>query len=362
MTGTAAGSAEPLSSGTGWYRWGWLVGGIWLVFLVFPVLEVMSSTAGGRRFVGLLLIGAFAAVYAASFQQVLRHDESGWSHAPWVLAVLTGLVGGVALIIHSEALSMTPFLLAFSVWGFRWPVGAYIAGTLGAVGVALTLVTRAEVFLLLPILLVLGFTTLMRAIQYQSVREGELSELMAVVAERERVARDVHDVLGHSLTAISVKAELAQRLLTVDSGRAERELGEVQTLARDALAEIRSTVAGLRATRIEDELEVARESLTAAGISPQIRGSADDVEVANRVVLAWALRESVTNVIRHSGARRCVVTLGPATLVVTDDGDRSVGAEGNGLRGLRERVSASGGSVSLGPGPDGGGHELRVEL
>lgn len=358
-----ASAAPPLDSHA-WYRWGWLSGALWLVFLAFPVMVMVDlHTDLWIRLLGLGLIATFAVVYALAFVAVTRQHD-GVANASWVLAVLAALVGGVAVFIGADALGMAPFVVAYAVWAYPWPRAGWIACGVAAVVLVLLAVFGLpdRWFYALPVLLVLGFSSLMRTLDAYSERQAELSEVMAVVTERERVARDVHDVLGHSLTAISVKAELAERLLEVDTTRAAHELAEVQTLARDALAEIRSTVAGLRATRIEDELEVAQESLTAAGIGVEIIGAAEDVEVVHRILLAWALREAVTNVIRHSGAARCAIELETGSLVVRDDGEATTGTEGNGLRGLRERVAASGGTVSFGAAPGGVGHELRVQL
>jgi two-component system sensor histidine kinase DesK len=351
-------------SGHPWYRWGWLVGAVWLVFLIFPVMNLMQShDALVPRAVGLTLIAAFALLYAWAFVAVSR-VENGVPGAWRVLTLLILLACGVAVLIGVDAMAMAPFVVSYAMWGYPWPRAFWLAGGIAAVAlVTLVVAGLAESwFYALPLLLVLGFTALMRVLDTFSARQAELSEVMAVVGERERVARDVHDVLGHSLTAISVKAELASRLIEVDGARAAEELTQVQTLARQALAEIRLTVSGLRATRIDDELEVARDALTAAGIEPDLPPDSSAVEVSNRIVLAWALREAITNVIRHSGATRCVVTLGKSTLVVTDDGVGGTGVEGNGLRGLRERVAASGGALTRGPGPDGRGHTLKVEL
>lgn len=346
-----------------WSRFGWLMGAGWIVFLYFPIRSVLEvEVADGWRLLGLAAIAAFGALYVLGFTRIMRDERpyGGWLS----LAVLIAITGVLALIIGIEALAVAPFIVSFAVFSFRWPVCGLVAGISLVVALTILGISGHEglwfFFVLLP--LIYGFTMLVRGLGHYGDRHDRFAREMAVVSERERVARDVHDVLGHSLTAISVKAELASRLIEVDGARAAAELTEVQTLAREALAEIRLTVSGLRATRIDDELEVARDSLVAAGIEADLPADSDEVDVSNRIVLAWALREAVTNVVRHSGARRCVVTLGPGTLVVTDDGVGDTGVEGNGLRGLRERVSASGGTVTLGTGPGGRGHELRVEL
>ena len=181
----------------------------------------------------------------------------------------------------------------------------------------------------------------------------------ALVAERERVARDVHDVLGHSLTALSVKAELAARLIDVDPDRARRELESIQETARQALAEVRATVGGLRAGNLEAELAALPRVLADAGIATTVEGSVADTDPRHRTLLAWVLRESVTNVVRHAHASHVVIRLDQSGLTVADDGTGLGHAEGNGLRGMRERVSAAGGTLDLSGDP---GTRVRVVL
>ncbi len=190
-----------------------------------------------------------------------------------------------------------------------------------------------------------------------------MSRDLAIVEERERVARDVHDVLGHSLTVVTVKAELAERLVDLDPERAKAELAEIQALSRQALAEIRATVGGLRVARLGDELASARTALAGAGIEAHVPDDPSAVDPRHRTVLAWVLREATTNVVRHSDADACWVELATNRLTVRDDG-RGLGGrpEGNGIRGLRERVEAAGGRLSLETGPEGHGTVLEVTL
>jgi two-component system sensor histidine kinase DesK len=190
-----------------------------------------------------------------------------------------------------------------------------------------------------------------------------MSRELALVEERERVARDVHDVLGHSLTVVTVKAELAERLVDLDPARAKAELAEIQALSRQALAEIRATVGGLRGARLGDELASARTALAGAGIEAHVPADPAAVDPRHRIVLAWVLREATTNVVRHSDADECWVELDTNRLTVRDDG-RGIDArpEGNGIRGLRERVEAAGGALTLTTGPDGHGTVLEVTL
>jgi two-component system sensor histidine kinase DesK len=166
---------------------------------------------------------------------------------------------------------------------------------------------------------------------------------LAIQEERNRMARDVHDILGHSLTVITVKAELAARLLEVSPERARTEVADLERLARDALADVRQAVAGFRDMSLPAELARARASLATAGIEADLPTATDAVPSDLRELCAWALREGVTNVIRHSGATACTVTLTDRGITVSDDGGGAgSGVPGTGLVGLQERASAVG--------------------
>jgi len=200
--------------------------------------------------------------------------------------------------------------------------------------------------------------------------EGARDELarLAVADERLRFARDLHDLLGHSLSVIALKAELAGRLLGRDTATAATHLGEIEGVARDALAEVREAVSGYRRPVLSAELDGARAALRTAGIEMRLDGAEQPLSPEVEALLAWALREATTNVIRHSGARHCHVRLAPSdgggSIEVTDDGrgPNGRGEEiGHGLIGLRERAERLQGRLEAGPGPDGG-FRLRVSV
>lgn len=187
---------------------------------------------------------------------------------------------------------------------------------------------------------------------------------MAVERERSRVARDLHDILGHSLTVITVKTELAGRLIDVDPERARAEIAEVEQLARGALTDVRATVAGYRGVSISGELAAARAALEAAGIQAQLPGSTDMLPADKRELAGWVVREGVTNLIRHAHASRCRIELTARTVAICDDGvgptvDET--AAGSGLVGIRERVESAGGRLTIGRS-DLGGFLLKATL
>lgn len=357
-------TADPLPATTDpWDRWGWLLAATWLIFLLFPVLAVLQAPALGAwsRVLGLVLIAAFGAVYLVGFARA--ESEAPPLARPWaMLAYLVILTVAITPLIGPNAIGMTPFMVSFAVFNLRWPAAPIVGGVVVAAGAALLLRWSAPglnvLLFILP--LVYGFSLLMRVLERSGVRHQELTQQMAVVSERERVARDVHDVVGHSLTAVAVKTELAQRLLDTDPERAKEELVQIRALVRESLAEVRATVAGLRVTSVEEELAVARDTLHAAGIAAELPERVEGMDPTHRIVLGWVLREAITNVVRHSGATRCTVQIEEAAMVVTDDGAGIRGQEGNGLRGLRERVQGAGGQVTVGAGPDGVGTQVRV--
>jgi two-component system sensor histidine kinase DesK len=192
-----------------------------------------------------------------------------------------------------------------------------------------------------------GFFGIMRSNLALAAARAEVARL-AAENERSRIARDLHDLLGHSLTTITVKAGLARRLTERgDAERAATEITEVERLGRQTLGQVRSAVSGYRDVTLAGELASAREVLRAAGIEPMLPGAVDGVDADAAELLGWVLREAITNVVRHSRAARCTVTLGPRWIEVADDGRGGVVGSGNGLIGLRERVAALGGTLTV---------------
>jgi len=188
---------------------------------------------------------------------------------------------------------------------------------------------------------------------------------LAVGEERLRFARDLHDLIGHSLSVIALKSELAGRLLKASPGLAAHEVEDIEQVARDALREVREAVAGYRQPTLSAELAGAREALTAAGIELRAEGEHAALPPAVEAVLAWAVREGTTNVMRHSQAKRCTIRIfkkdGSVTVEVVDDGHGGLLEPGSGLRGLRERVLERGGTLTAEPLPHEG-FRLRVSV
>ncbi|HXH80038.1 sensor histidine kinase [Nocardioides sp.] len=337
-----------------WERWGWVVASIWLVFLGYPVIATLQADASvASKAVTLALIAAYGALYLL-----------GWSlwqeHALKIWCVMVLLILGTVPVTGLEAIGLTPYLGAFAALTVPAPWWKWATVVSALLPVISLVGGDFPIFFFLMVWPIIGLCTAIRIFAVLDEQSGEARAELALVAERERVARDVHDVLGHSLTALSIKAELASRLIEVDPARAKAELESIQATARQALAEIRATVGGLRAANLDAELSAAPQVLADAGIETRVLGSVADTDPRHRVLLAWVLRESVTNVVRHAGARSVVIELGQRSMSVTDDGAGLREREGNGLRGMRERVSGAGGTLTLHDAEPG--TRVQVEL
>ncbi|MGW8888990.1 sensor histidine kinase [Streptomyces sp. NPDC055749] len=193
----------------------------------------------------------------------------------------------------------------------------------------------------------------------------------AVEQERLRFSRDLHDLLGHTLSVIVVKSEAARRLAPRDMGSALEQISDIESVGRQALTEIREAVTGYREGSLATELDRARSALSAAGIDPVVRQSGPPLPAQSEALLGWVVRESVTNAVRHSAASRCEIEVeGSAERVrlkITDDGPgmpsegSPPGRTGTGLTGLTERLAAAGGSLEAGP-VERGGFRVTAEL
>lgn len=347
---------------TPWRNMRWAFVAIWMLFLGYPLGAVIGSDHSAPvKAIGYALVGAFALVYLLASVYVLSGRTGPDRRGVPVFGVLALLTIGLLPIIGEGAFGTAPFLMV--VAAFTFPYGWAATTICGVVVCALAIPAIAgweQDLGLVVVLVAVGFTMLgfrtiaMRENERERAEERrrELDAELAVVAERERVARDVHDILGHSLTVITIKTELAGRLIDLDPQRAKAEMSEVNQLARDALAEVRSTVGQLRTPDLPSAIAGAESALLAAGITADLPGR--NIHTPNGSLFAWVLREAVTNVVRHSGASRCVVVIDDTSITVRDNGS-GMGASGfgNGLRGLTERVESAGGTLSVTSDADG---------
>ncbi|SHJ79190.1 two-component system, NarL family, sensor histidine kinase DesK [Tessaracoccus bendigoensis DSM 12906] len=296
-----------LSTGTSWImhttetiRWLWLFG---LMLLIVAVGVVTDGDAKPAYFV------AFPAAVAAVLLP--------WTDARLVILVIALLGGGYSLV-EGDAF------------------GVVLAVTAATIGITIGATLEAQ----------------------HTRRQLELAEertaVLAVAAERERIGRDLHDILGHSLTTIAVKADLAERLIGRDDDALRTEIRQLAEIARQSLSDVRATASGMREVRLGPELAAARAVLLAAGVAPITPRSLPQLGDDTSELFGYVVREGVTNVVRHADATRCVIECDSSGISVADDGVGITGpGEGSGIAGLRTRLDAAGGTFEVESTPQG---------
>jgi two-component system sensor histidine kinase DesK len=376
-------------------RWRWLFSGIWLAYLIQPISNLFGQHDPAWIAGGLVLAAAFCAIYLPALMYV--DERPRWAGA------------GLAALAVLSAVSC-------AVYGEHWtPLWIYVSAAAGLIltaifdrrvaSLGIVIITGLYLFscwithldgadtvaVLLPVVLI-GFA--MIGFRMQLVLMHELAQARETVAklaaneERLRLARDMHDLTGQSLSMITLKAELAAKRLNRLPASAERdailtEMNDVSRVSRQTLHDIREAVSGYRRPTLAIETITARSALEAAGIQldddPELTMRSGSIDPEAEAVLAWCLREAVTNVIRHSRARHCRIRLtergGELSLEIADDGRGFSGpvsgpvsgpgsgtATGSGLRGISERLSAADGHLSLGRPDTGHGFRLTATV
>ena len=356
----------------------------WLVFLLMPLDSFLTTPElGPVRWAGVALIAVFAVINCSAYAVpwLVPVASTVRRSAIWTVLMALPVAGLTALRLESAYvvfLAFSMYFVAFWIFGtiapYRLRLG--VAATIALVcwlifmvgtGFDVTAHGGISLFIGAPMVGMLGFSYLIELGERADVARASL----ALSEEREEIARDVHDVLGHSLTVITLKAELAQRLLEIDPARAGAEMEAIAQLSRASLAEVRSTVTRLRVPDFSGEIEGAGRALQTAGIRAELPEAQSALAVAgvNAKLFSWVLREAVTNMVRHSGANAARVRLSATGLDILDNGVGVGDARGNGLTGMVQRVAASGGSVVIEAAPEqwlaenpGGGVGTRIRV
>lgn len=339
----------------------------WLVFLLMPLDSFLTALElEPVRWTGVALIALFAVVNCSAYAVpwLVPVASTVRRSIIWTALMVLPVAGLTALRLESAYvvfLAFNMYFVAFWIFGtiapYRLRLG--VAATIALVcwlifmvgtGFDVTAHGGISLFIGAPMVGILGFSYLIELGERADVARASL----ALSEEREEIARDVHDVLGHSLTVITLKAELAQRLLEIDPARAGAEMEAIAQLSRASLAEVRSTVTRLRVPDFSGEIEGAGRALQTAGIRAELPEAQSALAVAgvNAKLFSWVLREAVTNMVRHSGANAARVRLSATGLDILDNGVGAGDARGNGLTGMAQRVAASGGSVVIEAAPE----------
>lgn len=330
------------------HGWGPL---LWVVYLGFFFIDPVASHASARIWtydiVGVLV---FLALYFGLF--VLEHPR-GFIHI--IGMVLLGM-----LFLRINAGACTFFIFAAAMLPFC--VSTQLAAWVGLAAIGVTAALEGLVLhingltmfysALFPVIIGAGntFFAERNRMNRELRRANEEIEHLAKLAERERIARDLHDVLGHTLSVITLKSELAGKLIDRDTERAGKEIREVEQISRQALSEVRDAIRGYRAKGLAAELAHAKETLETAGVVVKCEAATSvQLPAMQESVLSLAVREGVTNVVRHARATNCRLRLeqqdASCRLEIVDDGQGFYTMEGNGLRGMRERVEMLGGTL-----------------
>ena len=325
----------------GWERFAWLVYSIPFLagafqprlsgretaaqlaaYVVFLAAYFAGYTARRGRIVLLVVVMDLLAV---AFSTRNPGTVAFWIYGAGVLGNLRPpRHAAIALAVQVAIAGAAPAWMGMPVW--YWPVSAVISALVGGVTIQAAVNDDRNAKLRLA---------------------QEEVERLAKVAERERIARDLHDLLGHTLSVIVLKSELARKLVARDAARAAQEIEEVERIAREGLAEVRTAITGYRASGVQAEMEHVRKALSSAGIDATVEAHPVRLDAAQDTALSLALREAATNVIRHAGATRCHIRFytqdGSVLMEVADNGRGGNAPFGHGLTGMRERIQALGG-------------------
>ncbi len=361
MVRTMSGRAERLT------RFGY-IGLIWLVYLVYPLGDLVAGSHSlGQRIVGGLGLLLFLPLYLIGYR-----PDTRWHFLD--IVAICALGSTLVVFVGQSFFGILVYAAAFAGLRPSWQ-----RATTAIAGVALTHVVLGLAghlnwgFVLIGVLmdLSIGINNLSYSRYFgarvELARAREEVERLAALAERGRIARDLHDVLGQTLTVITLKAQLAARLTRAQPERAVAEMTDVESVSRQALDQLRMVVGGYRSEGLQGELSRAQSALQAAGIRFGRVDIPAGIPPLTDGVLGLVLREGVTNVMRHSAANHCIITIevcqDAVLLCMEDDGRGLDGADvGTGLASMRERLVALGGSLELASGESGRGARLRARV
>jgi len=342
-----------------------------LVFYILPIGLLLSQPFLIRdQAIGLGLLFASGLVWVWFWTRVLDGPDARFR----VVAVALGalLIGAFTLMTPPQYGTFWIYVIVMIGAAFEWRVALPLIVVASLVAAGLDMIRGTTVLIATGEFLnsaIVGAAAiagrLLIEANKQLSRAREQIARLAVSEERLRFARDLHDLLGHSLSVIALKSELAGRLIKQAPGLAEHEVGDIENVARQALREVREAVAGYRQPTLAAEIAGAREAMTVAGIELQVEDDHDRLPPAVEALLAWTVREAATNVLRHSGAHHLGIRIETrddhAIAEIVDDGRGGAATPGSGLMGLRERVEELGGSLSAAPLPYEG-FRIRVDV
>ena len=370
MKARASSLAEARARRTRVVAVGW--GIVWAASMVPVVRAGVARGSNGGIWGTVSAIVSCACLYTACSLSMRRIRQGlTWPSRLGLSLIIIGALtaSGAALGVGSPGLQLVVFLAVVLAFSLPWQAAigpiAILTGTLFLIPRMIPSWSASE-DAWIALLVAGGACTFGRYIMEQRrvarILEQRTHEL-EINEERNRMARDMHDILGHSLTVIALKSELAARLVDVAPDQTRTELDEVQSLARSALADVRATVNSYRELSLAGELARATSVLTSAGVRADLPLTVEVVDPELRELFAWVVREGVTNIVRHAHASLCKVKLTTDSIEVADDGiglDSTGTGDGHGLEGLRQRCQDNGADLTIEAPSSGSGTVLRV--
>lgn len=335
-----------------------------LVFMLFVLIPVLyeDSLFVSISICVLSVVYSFLFAYSGGIRTYGERERAIWLGLAWLVVAL------MALLMGSGVLYMVMFVLMQHVVVLPWRIGRVVVFPIAFVSIVLSVLAGEYIAVALALVgLGVGFgvgSGIDREILRDQLESTQRrNAVLAVAAERERIGRDLHDILGHTLTTITVSAQLSQKLLESEPAAAREQVAEIERLSRQSLADVRSTVSGMQQVRAATEIASARSVLLAAGIETDVPSALPEMTDERSELFGYVVREAITNVVRHARATHCAIEVERDAIQIADDGiGMSESAPCTGLAGLASRVEEAGGELSVGPGPDGDGTVVRAQM
>ncbi|MGO2046905.1 MAG: sensor histidine kinase [Brachybacterium tyrofermentans] len=333
-----------------------------VLFVAIPIVLAWIGSPGPSAMLvtAMLLVYGVAFVYCCGIGMYPLRVRLGWfAMCSLILLALIPLIGvNVLFMVMFQA--MTHVLLL----PWRWAVPSMVVMSLAVIVLAVATQTYLAAGLAVMGALMswgIGYGIRQQILQEQLEAAQERNAVLAVAAERERIGRDLHDLLGHSLTSLTISAQLARRLLDSDPDAAREQLVHIESTVRQALSDVRATASGMQHVRAATEIASARTVLATVGIRAQVPTALPPLPDDRAELFGYVIREGVTNIVRHSRAEHATIAVDESSVRVTDDG---VGipedAPCSGLRGLQARVAVAGGRLEV--TSEGGGTTLHARM
>ena len=326
-----------------------------LVFMAFAIVPAWrsGSVVVGVSVTALCAVYSVLYVYSVAMPAYPRRVGVAWLIASWLVLALAMIPLG------TDVGFFVIYAMILHVIVLRGRAGLAALGVIAVLAALLAVAASSGTMVMLTVMGLATSVGIQQGIERERAQEAlaevqERNAVLAVAAERERISRDLHDILGHSLTTITVSAQLGRRLVAADPELAAEHLTEIERIARQSLADVRATVAGMQEVRIATEIASARSVLAAAGVTAELPTAVPTITDEHAELFGYVVREGVTNVVRHANATHCEIRVDEHSVSVTDDGQGlDASALSNGLIGLRHRVESAGGRFVLASSADG---------